>query len=235
LVLRFAAFFFGGSFPSGLCGVGGVASSFRKIASSFFPLSEVGMTKNPEIIYDFDPHNLPPELLRAIGLVVAASAQTESIVQQFIGCLLGIDQAETIALTAHIPHPLKDHIARALIELNAANAAVVDDVDDLLDAIKAAFEKRNVVVHNSLARNPETGEVLSLRESAHGSLQVSLTPIRFEEVEKDAALIYKVGIDLMGFMMDRGLEPAPRTRPIRAPLNRKQKMRLARRNHGGPR
>lgn len=192
------------------------------------------MTKEPEIIYDFDPHNLPPELLRAIGLVVAASAQTESIMQQFIGCLLGIDQVENIALTAHMSHPLKDQIARALIELNAANASVVDDVDDLLDAVNAAFEKRNVVVHNSLARNPKTGEVLSLRESARGSTQVSLKPVRFEEVEKDAALIYKVGIDLMGFMMDHGLQPAPRTRPIRVPLNRKQKARAERRNRSAP-
>lgn len=32
------------------------------------------MGHEPEVIYDFDPRNLPPELLRAIGLMAAASA-----------------------------------------------------------------------------------------------------------------------------------------------------------------
>jgi hypothetical protein len=184
----------------------------------------------PSVIYDFDPHNLPPELLRAIGLVTAAAAQTESIVQQFIGALLGIDEVEVIALTAHMSAPLKDHVARALIELNAVSADVVDLVDELLDDIEEAAEKRNVVVHNALARHPDTGEVFSVREKARGSLQVSLQPVSVKEVEKDAAAIYEVGMNLMRFMLAYGLKPADRTRPIRAPLDRRKKARQARKD-----
>jgi hypothetical protein len=105
------------------------------------------MAEGPSIIYDFDPRNLPPELLRALGLVTAAAAQTESIVQEFIGGLLGIDHIETIALTAQMSANLREQIARSLLELNAANSWVVDTVDDLMDAIAAATEKRNHLVH----------------------------------------------------------------------------------------
>ncbi len=186
------------------------------------------MALEPAVIYDFDPHNLPEDLLRAIGLVTAAAAQTESIVQQFIGTLLGVDQAETIALTAHMSAPLKSHVAKALIELNGVSAGVVDMVDDLFEAIEAAADKRNVVVHNSLARHPETGEVFSVREKARGSLQVELQPVRVDEIERDATVIYEAGMDLMRFMLAYNLTPTPRTRPIRAPLDRRKKARRAR-------
>lgn len=188
------------------------------------------MNAEPSVIYDFDPHNLPPKLLHAIGLVTAASAQTEHVVQEFIGALLGIDAIEAIALTTHMAGPLKDQVARSLIELNATNSDIVDHVDELLDAIKAASDKRNVVVHNALARHPDTGEVFSVRYQSRGSLQLSMQRIDIEEIEKDAALIYKVGMDLMRFMLAFNLNPAPRTRIIHAPLDRRKKAREARKN-----
>ena len=186
------------------------------------------MTDAPGIIYDFDPRSLPPDVLQAIGRMALCSAQTESVVQSFIGAVLQIDNIETIALTAHMSAPLKDHVARALIELNAVSADVVDTVDELLDAISAAAEKRNVVVHNSIVRHPETGELFSYRESARGSLQVSLQPVRVEEIEKDATLIYEAGMDLARFMILHGLVAPDRTRPIRVPLNRRKKARQER-------
>lgn len=118
-------------------------------------------TPQPGVVFDFDPRKLPPEYLQAVGLVAMASAQTETIVGDLIGALGGCDDIETLALVAHMAGPLKDHVARALIELNAVTAAVVDDVDDLLDDIGAALAKRNTLVHSPLIRNPDTGEILS--------------------------------------------------------------------------
>lgn len=187
------------------------------------------MNTAPEVIYDFDPRNLPPDLLRAIGLMAAASAHTESVLQHFIGGLLGIDALEALALTTHMSAPLKDSVARALIELNGISAETIDQVDDLLDAIKDATAARNVVVHNSFARHPETGEVFSYRESARGSLQISLQPVRVEQIEKDAALIYEAGMDLMRFMLVRQSYPVERTRSVHIPLNRKKDARVKRR------
>ena len=60
------------------------------------------MSARPSVIYDFNPNNLPGDLLRAVGLMVTAASQTEYIVQEFIGAVLGIDEAEVPALTAQM-------------------------------------------------------------------------------------------------------------------------------------
>lgn len=189
-----------------------------------------GETPKPKVIYDFDPRNLPPEYLRAIGLVAMASAQTESIMQDLIGGLLGIDNIEALALSAHMPAPLKDHVARSLIEMNATDAAYVDLLDDLLDAVNEALAKRNVIVHNPLLRHPDTGEIFSHRLKARGSLQLELRPISAEEMEQDAALIYEAGIAIIQFMGAFGLESSMRTRPLWEPLDRSKKARAKRRD-----
>lgn len=187
-------------------------------------------TYEPEILYDFDPRNLPPEMLRAVGLVATAASQTESITQDFISGLLGIDQFEGRALTTHMSAPLKDHIARAIAELNGPSMSEVDEIDDTLDRINAAIAKRNVIVHNALCRHPDTGEIFSFREQARGSLRISLQPVTAAEFEKDALLIYEAGMDLMRFMVSRGIAPRARSRPLHAPINRGQKARTKRRN-----
>ena len=188
--------------------------------------------KEPErelVVYDFDPRNLSPEYLQAIGLVVAASAQTESVMQNFIGVLLGIDDMDTLAVTTYMGAPLKDQVARTLTELKAPHVEAVDEIDDLLDAIKDAWEKRNVIVHNALVIHPETREILSHRLKARGSLQLELKPIAVEEIQAAATQIYEVGMDLMRFMMASGLGPNFRTQPLREPLNRGKKARAERR------
>lgn len=188
------------------------------------------MSAEPSVVYDFDPRNLPPALLRAVGLVTAAAAQTEHVMQEFIGGLLGIDSIEAISLTTHMAGPLKDQVARSLIELNAANSCAVDAVDDLLDAIKSATDKRNILVHNALARHPDTGEVFSIRYQSRGSLQLSMQRVDVEQIEKDAALIYEVGMNLMQFMITFEITPKDRTRTIHATLNRGKKARAERKS-----
>lgn len=187
----------------------------------------------PQIIYDFDPFHLPPEYLQAIGLVVAASAQTEAIMRDLIGSLLNIDNIEAIALCTHMAAPLKDHVARTLIELNAPGASEVDEVDDLLDAVNDALAARNTIVHNSFLIHPDNGQVMSWREKARGSLQTELVPVSAKEIEQDAALINKVGLDIVTFMMMNGLAPRFRKAPLREPLGRKKKARAERRERFG--
>jgi hypothetical protein len=187
----------------------------------------------PSVIYDFDPNNLPPEYLQAIGLVAMASAQTESVIGDFIAALLGIDAIETLALTTHMVGPLKDHVVRALTELNAVSVEIVDQIDDLMDAINEAMNRRNVIVHNALIMHPTTGEILSHRLKARGSLQLELRPVSVEEIKQDASLIYEVGMALMGFMMAYGLGPRERKHAPRQPLDRSKKARAKRRDTAG--
>lgn len=190
------------------------------------------MARQPSVIYDHNPNNLPDDVLRAIGLMVASSAHTEYCVQQLIGALLGIDDVEVLALTTHMTGPLKDQVARALVELNATTAEVVDTVDELLDAIEQATAHRNLIVHNAFARNPDTGEVFRVRERARGSLEVTLTPVTAEDIRRDADALYKAGLDLIQFMIVWKLRPEPRTRPLRTPLDRTAKARKKRRGLG---
>jgi len=192
-------------------------------------------TTEPTIIYDFDPNNLPDEYLKAIGLVVASASQTDSIMRDFIGALLKIDNAETIALGAHMSVPLKDDIIRSLTELNAPTASEVDEIDDLLDEIREAFVKRNAFAHNAFARHPGTGEILVMSEKARGSLEVELAPISVDEIRKVASRVYEAGMNLMEFMASRGIGPSFREGPLREPLKRKKKAREQRRDKFGHR
>lgn len=188
--------------------------------------------KDPAVIYDFDPHKLPKEYLEAIGLMVAAASQTEDIVGQFIGGLLGIDNLQSVALTTHMSGPIRDHIARALAEIEAPTEDVVHEIDEILDSINVAMEKRNTLVHNALGRHPVTNEVVSLRIKARGSLQAQLTPISVEGIREDATLLCNAGLKLMWFMSRRSVRPTIRNTPKRAPLKRGKKARAERRNNG---
>lgn len=185
------------------------------------------------IIYDFNPNNLPPEYLAAIGLVVASASQTDHVMRDFVGSYLGIDMAESLALGAHMSTPMKDDIIRSLVELNAPRACDIDDLDDILDRIREATARRNAVAHNAFAVHPETGQVFSLRERARGSLQVDMTPIEVGELHEIAAEVYAAGMSLMDYMIARGIGPRERERPLHEPLNRGRKARQARRDEHG--
>lgn len=186
------------------------------------------------VVYDFDPNNLPPDMLRAIGLVVAAAAQTEYVVQDFIGALLRIDNIQTRALTAQMSALLKDQVARSLAELEAPDIDELDAIDDLLDRVVRANELRNVIVHNAFMRDPTTGQVFSHRERARGSLQIQLAELSAQALERDATEIYEAGMELMRFMISRGIGPSERRPPLRQAPDRRPKARAARREKDPP-
>src|SRR5262249_19922847 len=57
--------------------------------------------------YDFDPRNLPKDLLAAIGLMTTSAAHTESCVDEAIAGCLGIDYEFGQAVTTHMTMPLR--------------------------------------------------------------------------------------------------------------------------------
>jgi hypothetical protein len=128
--------------------------------------------------------------------------------------------------------PLKDHIARSLVELKADFLDQIDDLDDLLDAVDAALNVRNIVLHNSLIIERETGQVFSYRISSRGSLRGSLQPVSVEAIERDARSIHDAGIKLYSFMIERDWLPGDRGHPLTEPFSRKKKARDARRASG---
>lgn len=160
-----------------------------------------------DVIYDFDPNNLPPEYLQAIGLVTACSAQTENAVQTLIGACLGVDEEYRIAVTAHMPLPLLDSVARAVAEIRLDSLDALDELDSLLDAVKTKMDGRNAFVHQAWAIHPETNAVHLVRQTARGSVQVELRPVSVEEIKASAIAVYEAGLDLVRFMILNGLEP----------------------------
>jgi hypothetical protein len=181
------------------------------------------------LVYDFNPNSLPLELLQAIGLATAASAQTEHVLGMLIGGLLNIDDVHTEALTAHMAIPLKDHVIRTLAELHAPDLEDLDLLDEMLDKAKTCFDARNLLVHNSFCIDPKTGNVMSLRARARGSLLVELKPVSIDEIKEQAAALYKIGMDLMEFVVSRGLPRRHRNVPLPAPVKRSEKARTERR------
>ncbi|NQZ14631.1 MAG: hypothetical protein HRT94_07400 [Alphaproteobacteria bacterium] len=187
------------------------------------------MTTN-QITYDYDPRSIPSEYLEALGLIATAAAQTEDILQQFIGGLLGIDMIQSIALTTHLSFPLKDNIIRTLAEIDAPDIDELDKIDSLLDRAKNAIDKRNIALHNSLAINPLTNDVFSHRQTARGKLAVSLQKISAQEIKEDAVEIYQVGMEIYQFMISRGLQPKNRNKPLSPSVKRGPKARKERGN-----
>ena len=129
---------------------------------------------SPSIVYDYDPRNLPQDILAAIGLVTACSAQTENMVEMGIGGCLGIEVDYNVAVTTHMNAPLRDNVLRAAAEIRIDDLDALDELDHLLDEINKAFVKRNAYVHHQWCRHPETGEVFTTRIEARGSVDAEL-------------------------------------------------------------
>lgn len=165
--------------------------------------------------------------------MIACASQTEEVLRNFMGIVLGVDNIETEALGTHMSFPMKDDIIRSILELNAPSASFVDEVDDILDDIRDAMQLRNIVAHNEFAIHPETAEIFSLRIKARGSLQSELKKVTAEELLETADQIYRAGMSLQDFMLKNHLGPRFREGPLREPLNRGRKARQARRDEHG--
>jgi hypothetical protein len=83
---------------------------------------------------DFDPRNLPQDLLAAIGRMTTSAAHTESCVDEAIAGCLGIDYEYGQAVTTHMTMPLRFDVLRSAAELRIDDLDALDSaVDDLVD------------------------------------------------------------------------------------------------------
>jgi hypothetical protein len=157
--------------------------------------------------YDFDPQNLPQDLLVSIGLMTTSSAQTESCVEAAIAGCLGVDFEYGNAITTHMAAPQRDSALRAVAEIGIDDPDALDELDLLLDAINTAFSKRNAVVHHTWCRDPETGALFTVKETARGRVETNLIAMSVEQVKSDALFVYQAGMNLYSFLIGHGLLP----------------------------
>ena len=186
--------------------------------------------REPSVVYDFDPYNLPQDLLAAIGLMTAVSAQAERIVQMLIAGCLGLDMEFGIAVTTHMPAPLRDHVARAVAEIRLPVEAL-DELDKLLDDLTLRQGKRNDVVHNSWLRHPDTEKAYYAKETARGTVSTTLVEVSVDQVKADAGALYAASMDLLRFVQRNSLIPA--APPFRPRGHKLKAARKARRKKAG--
>jgi hypothetical protein len=187
----------------------------------------VGMAR-PAIIYDYNPFNLPSEILRAIGLVIASASQTEHVLNMALGGTLGLQQHYATALTIHMPIALKASALKSAAEFRL-DVDDLDALDLLLVEVDKAFGIRNHYAHHSFLVHPSNGEVYRQSESARVRLEMELVLLTVSQIESEAGFIYKAGMDLMQFLILKNLLPIlvsePLDRDHKSPAARKKRRR----------
>ena len=174
--------------------------------------------------YDFDPRNLPQDLLAAIGLAITCASQTESVLEMAIGGCLGLDSEYTLAASTHMTLPLKFSVLRSAAEIRIDSLDDLDQLDILLDNIDRALGKRHNLAHDGWCRDPHTSTLFRTKYVARTRLQGDLIPVTVDSVREDAKAIYDAGMALMTFLAIRHLMP-----PIPAqPRPREHKSKAAR-------
>jgi len=181
----------------------------------------------PSKVYDFDPRNLPQDMLAAIGLMTASAAQTEGVVEMAIACFLDIDVEYGQAVTTHMAMPLRFSVLRSSAEIRIDDLDTLDELDNIVDGIEEAFGKRNGVVHYSWCRNPDTNEIFTVKDTARTRVETELIPMTVDHVKRDAIFVYDAGMSLMAFLMRNGfkqkLPPINRVRGHKSRAARKKR------------
>jgi hypothetical protein len=157
--------------------------------------------------YDWSPYNLPRDMLEAIGQVTICYAQSESFLQDALAGCAGVDFMCGRAITTHMSMPLRFDALRAVAEITIDDLDALDELDGHLDQFEVAIKKRNAIAHNRWCRDPETGEMFTVKETARGTVRSDLIPTTVEQVKADAAFIYDVGMKLFVFLKRHNLLP----------------------------
>jgi hypothetical protein len=186
--------------------------------------------------YDFDPRNLPQDLLAAIGLMTTSAAETESVVEMAINCFLDIDVEYGQAITTHMAMPLRFSTLRASAEIRIDDLDALDELDAIIENIEEAFNKRNAIVHHTWCRDPDTGKCFTVKTNSRSRVETHLLAMEVDQVKRDALFVYEAGMTLMTFLMTRGfsqkLPPLDRFRGHKSKAARK-KRREAKLKRGG--
>lgn len=168
----------------------------------------------PSKVYDYDPRNLPPRLLQAIGLGVASAAQTANLIEAAIWGCMGINVEYGMAVTTHMPDPLRFSVLRSVAEITIDDVDSLDELDEILANVQMALNKRNAFAHQSWCRDPDAGELFTDKIDARSRLEADRIPRTIDQVERESLAIYDAGIRLMTFLMKMNLlAPIPPLRP----------------------
>ena len=156
--------------------------------------------------YDFDPRNLPSEFHTAIGLAVSSWLQTESVLTAAVSGVLGTDAVVGMAVTRHMPLPLRLSVLRSVSKLRLKPPQQAS-LEDKLGDVETAHRKRNALVHHHWGYDAERQEYFVIGESAIVEGETELRPKTLAQIQDDAEFIYDAGMGLMTFLIMTDLLP----------------------------
>lgn len=161
----------------------------------------------------------------------AAASHADGIVEMAIAGMLGIDGEQGWAVTAHMSAPLRASVLRATAEIAFDDGAALDELDIHLEAIKAATEARNDMIHGSWCVRPSDGAVLLVKQEARTHVEVTSRPVTVDEIKGKALALYEAGISLMRFLIATDKVPSlprERERGVNTPKERKARRKKLR-------
>lgn len=161
----------------------------------------------PSKVYDFDPRNLPQELLTAIGLAIAASAQTEGVLDQGIAGCAGLDMLFGAAITTEMSVNQKLNALSSTVEVRIFNPNLLADFDDSIIEIRELFGVRNQLAHDSWCRDTETGELFRIDANAKTQIDIKTVLTTVEQIKDHAAAMYEAGMELYRILIATNLLP----------------------------
>src|SRR5207244_963904 len=151
----------------------------------------------------------PPDVLKAIGLVTAAAAETENLIEGLVAGCIGVEDFEYgMAVTLHMAMPQRFSTIRAAAEIRLDDLDALDELDELIDRADKAFERRNSVVHHEWCVEKKTGKVFVVKESARKRVESDVIEMTAKMVEEIALELYNVGLAVFTFSKKHGLLPA---------------------------
>lgn len=186
-------------------------------------------TPNGNELLDFEPGNLPADHLTAIGLMSASASHTDSIIEMAIAGMLGLDGEQGWAVTAHMSAPLRESALKSAAEIALQDERALNELDDILKAIKAAATDRNDMVHGSWAYRKSDKTVLLVQQEARTHVSVTSRPVAVDEIKLKAMALYEAGINLIRFLIAVDKMPPlpkPRLRGVNTPKERKVRAKL---------
>lgn len=163
----------------------------------------------PEEHPDLD---IPSEYLTEIGRVSTRWAILESVIDL---CLMRLSSREiqdprSSIVFNHMALPMKLDIMGALVnELIDRGFQGFETYPEVLQQLKQAQEKRNIVAHSKWRLNEETKHVEVARMSARGKLKTSITTMTVTEINAIANLISKASQDLFILVVKAGMTNSP--------------------------
>jgi hypothetical protein len=158
-----------------------------------------------------EPQDIPTEYLTEIGRVNTRWAALESMMDLCLMKLLGkeITDPRSSIIFNHMALPMKLDIMGALISELLPAYPLLSGFPVVLQALKQAQEKRNIIAHSKWGFNKETKQVEVSRMTSRGKLKTSITPISIGEIKEAADLITKASQDLFVLVTKAGTTNSP--------------------------